>query len=163
HQGRRPVLGISNDGHRVRHRAAGRPHAAEGTGWDGVIAWRRSYRGRCRPARPGRHIGRRSGRRRAMSLRIHIAHRIAAVPAGQWDALFTGELESHGYLRAFEEAKPEGFDLRYILVWDGDALVGASPAFVTSYRLDATVQGRLKRFTQWLFRLAPWLLSVPVA
>ena len=61
---------------------------------------------------------------------------IAGIDADQWNACFPRDPETHAYLRAVEEAALPGFDWRYFVVTDGDALVAAAPAFFTAYPLE---------------------------
>ncbi|HJP97290.1 MAG TPA: GNAT family N-acetyltransferase [Rhodanobacteraceae bacterium] len=87
---------------------------------------------------------------------------IDAFAAEDWNRLFPGELEDHAYLRAVERAGLHGFRYLYFAVRDGDRLLAAVPAFVTDYRLDTTVQGRLRRVTRLLARILPRLLRIPM-
>ena len=87
---------------------------------------------------------------------------IDAIAAADWDRLFPHELEDHAYLRAIERAGLAGFRYLYFTVREGDRLLAAAPAFVTDYRLDTTVQGGLRRITDWLARVFPRLLRIPM-
>ncbi|TAN00855.1 MAG: GNAT family N-acetyltransferase [Rhodanobacteraceae bacterium] len=87
---------------------------------------------------------------------------IDAFAADDWNRLFPHELEDHAYLRAIERAGLAGFRYVYFAVREGDRLLAAVPAFVTDYRLDTTVQGRLRRVTGSLARIFPRLLRIPM-
>ncbi len=95
-----------------------------------------------------------------METELHIFPSIAAIDRAAWDALFPNEIETWDYYRAIEDACLPGFDWRYVTVWHGDMLVAAAPAFVTDYRLDTTIVGPLKRWTERLARLLPRLMSI---
>lgn len=85
---------------------------------------------------------------------------VAAFDAKDWNSCFPGELENWDYYRAIEEAGIAGFTYRYFAVTENDSLRAVVPAFMTTYRLDTTVQGFLKRVTSTLVRLFPKLLSI---
>ncbi|CAK0773612.1 putative GNAT family N-acetyltransferase [Gammaproteobacteria bacterium] len=80
-----------------------------------------------------------------------------------WMELFSGDLEGYAYHLAFAEAGIEHFDTGYLAVWCNDRRVGVFPYFLTDYRLDATVQGRLKRFSVWLGQRFPRLFVIRLA
>jgi predicted N-acyltransferase len=85
---------------------------------------------------------------------------IRAFTQPEWDACFAGDPESWAFYLACEEAGPPGFSWRYVALRAGGRLVAAVPAFVTEYRLDTTVQGIWKKFTNRLCDLLPGLLSI---
>jgi hypothetical protein len=87
---------------------------------------------------------------------------IDAFAAEEWDGLFPGELEAHAYLRAIEHAALAGFRFVYFAVREGGRLLAAAPAFVTDYRIDTTVQGGLRPFTDSLAKIFPRLLRIPM-
>jgi predicted N-acyltransferase len=79
-----------------------------------------------------------------MAIEVRLFDSIAQIERAAWDALFPNEIEAW----------------RYFTLWQEDALVAAAPAFLTDYRLDTTLAGPLKRWTDRLARLAPRLLSI---
>lgn len=87
---------------------------------------------------------------------------IDAFTAAKWNRLFPREIEDHAYLRAIERAGLPGFRFQYFSVRDGDDLLAAVPAFATDYWLDTTVQGGLRRVTEWLAGVFPRLLRIPM-
>jgi predicted N-acyltransferase len=76
-----------------------------------------------------------------------------------WDRLLPGEAESYRYHLAFEMAKVEGFKTGYAAVKRSGVVVCLAPYFVTDYRLDSTIQGALKRGSNWLNSHAPHLFN----
>src|SRR5450830_1385143 len=76
-----------------------------------------------------------------------------------WDRLLPGDAESYRYHLAFEMAKVEGFKTGYVAVKRSGVIVCLVPYFVTDYSLDSTVQGPLKRGSNWLKRHAPGLFN----
>jgi hypothetical protein len=92
-----------------------------------------------------------------------VAESIAAFRKQDWDRCFPSTIESWEYYRAVEEAGIGEFEWRYFAVLDGDTPIAVVPAFLTAYRLDSTVQGPIKRATDWLSRRLPNLLSIPLA
>jgi predicted N-acyltransferase len=85
---------------------------------------------------------------------------IARIGRAEWDALFPGEIETWDYYRAVEQAGLPGFAWRYLALRQDGALVALAPAFLTDYRLDTTITGGLKRWTERLARLAPRLMRI---
>lgn len=77
-----------------------------------------------------------------------------------WDKLLPNDAESYRYHLAFEVGKVEGFETGYVAVKRSGVVICIAPYFVTDYRLDTTVQGRLKRFLNKITRYAPKLLSI---
>jgi len=93
---------------------------------------------------------------------VTIRSSIDTFAADEWNRLFPRELEDHAYLRAIERAELAGFRFLYFAVHEGGRLLAAVPAFVTDYRLDTTVQGGLRRFTEALAKVFPRLLRIPM-
>lgn len=92
-----------------------------------------------------------------------VVESVAAFRKQDWNRCFAGELESWEYYRAVEEAGIAKFEWRYFAILDGDTPIAVVPAFFTAYRLDSTIQGPIKRATDWLSRRLPNLLSIPLA
>src|SRR5450830_959100 len=76
-----------------------------------------------------------------------------------WDRLLPRDAESYRYHLAFEMGKVEGFKTGYIAVKRSGMVVCLVPYFVTDYSLDSTVQGTLKRGSNWLKNYAPGLFN----
>lgn len=85
---------------------------------------------------------------------------ITGIDRAEWDRCFPGELEGWAYYAAVEHAGLDGFDLLYFTLRQDGTLIAAVPAFTTTYRLDATVQGCWKRVTERLARCLPRLLAI---
>lgn len=77
-----------------------------------------------------------------------------------WDRLLPDDAESYRYHLAFDLSKVAGFRTGYAAVRRGGIVVCLAPYFITDYRLDSTVQGALKRFTNKLHGIAPGLLTL---
>ncbi len=95
-----------------------------------------------------------------MNIEVRVLDSIAKVERAAWDALFPGEIETWDYYRAVEDAQLQGFTWRYFTLWRQGALIAAAPAFITDYRVDTTMAGWLKRWTDRLNRLLPRLLNI---
>jgi len=85
---------------------------------------------------------------------------IQAIKREAWNDCFPGSLEDWDYIMAVENAGIEGFEWRYLALFKGSDLIAAATAFTTSYRLDTTVQGIGKRFTEKLNRAVPGLMQL---
>ncbi|MDY7535189.1 GNAT family N-acetyltransferase [Pseudomonas sp. Bout1] len=85
---------------------------------------------------------------------------IRAIERSAWNDCFPGALEDWDYYVAVENAAIDDFQWRYLAVFDDATLVAVAPAFITHYRLDTTVSGIGKRFTERLERLWPGVLQL---
>lgn len=79
----------------------------------------------------------------AFDVRVHDSVREIAQDA--WDACFTDEAESWAYYAATEAALLPGFTWCYFAVRERGQVIAVAPAFITEYRLDTTIQGRVKQ------------------
>ncbi|MGH8123048.1 MAG: GNAT family N-acetyltransferase [Rudaea sp.] len=77
----------------------------------------------------------------------------------EWNRLFPGELEDHAYYLAVEKSGLPDFEWLYFGIRDNGELRAAVPAFITTYELDTTLRGRLRRITEVLLRAFPRLLK----
>lgn len=77
-----------------------------------------------------------------------------------WDKLLLNDAESYRYHLAFEVSNVAGFKSGYIAVKRRGVVVCLAPYFITDYRLDTTVQGRLKHLLNKISQFAPKLLSL---
>lgn len=85
---------------------------------------------------------------------------IQAIDRDAWNDCFPGALEDWDYIMAVENAGIEGFEWRYLTLFEGSTLIAVATAFTTCYRLDTTVQGIGKRFTEKLNRVLPGLVQL---
>ncbi len=85
---------------------------------------------------------------------------IRAIPRSAWNDCFPGALEDWDFYVAVENAAIDDFKWRYLAVYDDETLVAVAAAFITHYRLDTTVSGAGKRFTERLERLWPGVLRL---
>ena len=79
-----------------------------------------------------------------------------------WDRLNPGKGEDWTYLAALETVPPPGFKLGTIVVEHGDKLIAAAPVFRTTYRFDTSLQGRMRRITDRVYRVMPRAVSMDV-
>ncbi|WP_047288924.1 GNAT family N-acetyltransferase [Pseudomonas protegens] len=85
---------------------------------------------------------------------------IQAIDRSAWNDCFPGALEDWDYYLAVEKAAIADFRWRYLALYEGSTLVAVAPAFTTQYRLDTTVSGLAKRFTERLARQWPGALEL---
>jgi len=95
-------------------------------------------------------------------MKLEVASSIEAFSPDEWNRLFPGELEDWSYYHATERAQLAGFDWLYFGVRVDSELRAAVPAFVTDYRLDMTLDGRLRRVVGAFARAAPALLRTRI-
>jgi predicted N-acyltransferase len=92
-------------------------------------------------------------------MHVEVASSIEAFGRDEWNRLFPAELEDWNYYRAVERAGLPEFGWIYFGVRVDNELRAVVPAFVTDYRLDTTLTGPLRRFTDALTRVFPRLLQ----
>ncbi|MFL1505339.1 GNAT family N-acetyltransferase [Pseudomonas sp. O64] len=85
---------------------------------------------------------------------------IRAIQRSAWNDCFPGALEDWDFYVAVENAAIDEFKWRYLAVYEDETLVAVAAAFITHYRLDTTVSGAGKRFTERLERLWPGVLRL---
>jgi hypothetical protein len=85
-----------------------------------------------------------------MARQCMVAEAVAAYDRDAWNRCFPGEIEGWDYHYAVDAAGLPKFKLLYAAIVDDGRVIAAVPAFCTFYRLDTTVQGPLKRITEWL-------------
>ncbi|MCK0196735.1 GNAT family N-acetyltransferase [Ancylobacter sp. 6x-1] len=89
-----------------------------------------------------------------------IATSIHAFSPEEWNRCFPGEAEDWSFYSACEAAGPPDFTWFYVALREEGRLIAVAPAFGTTYRLDTTLQGPLRRLTDRLYRLMPGLMSM---
>ncbi|POR51223.1 GNAT family N-acetyltransferase [Bosea psychrotolerans] len=92
-----------------------------------------------------------------------IAARVAEIAA--WDTCLPGEVESHDYYRACDDAAAtSGIGLRCaaVVVEDASGIAAVAPFFRLDYRLDTPLQGRLRQIADALFSRFPGLVTLKV-
>ncbi len=87
---------------------------------------------------------------------------VHALDRSAWEALFPGEAESHAYYGACETAGRAGYVLSAAAVFAGGRMVAAVPLFQIDFRLDSSLQGRLRPLGAWLVRRLPGLMVLRV-
>lgn len=93
-------------------------------------------------------------------LDVMVLTEIADIGQDDWDRCFAGEAENWAFYHATEKAGIPAFDWFYIVVHEDGQPRALVPGFVTDYRLDTTVQGPLKRWTERLTRWLPGLMTL---
>ncbi len=92
------------------------------------------------------------------------AHRsIEEIPQADWDACFPGDPEGWAYYRAIEASRLPGFAWVYFAAWEAGRAICVVPGFITRYRLDTTIQGRLRTALAPLLKLFGGLLTLRLA
>jgi predicted N-acyltransferase len=92
-------------------------------------------------------------------MQVEVASSIEAFGRDEWNRLFPAEIEDWNYYHAVERAGLPDFSWIYFGVREDCELRAVVPAFITDYRLDTTLTGRLRRFTDAITRKFPRLLQ----
>ena len=87
---------------------------------------------------------------------------VAAIPEADWARLFPDDAEGWDYYSAVEATPPPGFRFEAATVRRAGRIVAAAPIFHVTYRLDTPLQGRWRPFGDWLYRIMPRLVGLPV-
>lgn len=96
-------------------------------------------------------------------IHVEFARSLRDVPRDDWDALYAGDVEGYDYCAAIEASGLAGFDLHYLLGYDGGRLAAVMPAFLTDYSLATQLTGAARRAVNALERVAPGLARVRMA
>jgi predicted N-acyltransferase len=91
-------------------------------------------------------------------MEVVVGSSIQTFDRAEWNRLYPAELEDWNYYLAVERAALPGFSWLYFGVRENGQLRAAVPAFITDYRLDTTLTGPLRRFTDIIARAFPRLL-----
>ncbi len=91
-----------------------------------------------------------------------IFKKIEEVPAEVWNSVFPDVVEGYNFYKTLDESGFEQFKFRYILVYDGNTVVGAAPCFLMDFPLDAGMQGPAKSFTGFIKKFLPSIFNVRV-
>ena len=97
---------------------------------------------------------------KTLSLKIEIFKKIAEIPQQTWNSVFPDVLEGYNFYKTLDESGFAQFKFRYILVYDGNLVVGAAPCFLMDFPLDAGVQGGAKKITGFIRKILPSILNV---
>ena len=92
-------------------------------------------------------------------MHVEVASSIEAFGRDEWNRLFPAELEDWNYYHAVERSDLPDFSWIYFGVRLENELRAIVPAFITDYRLDTTLTGPLRRFTDAITRAFPRLLQ----
>ena len=87
---------------------------------------------------------------------------IASIPPGDWDRLFPGKSEDWAYFRACELSNSLQFKFSALAVYDGGELIAATPVFKLDLRIDMALGDSMRRFSDYLMRIAPRLVKLPI-
>ena len=97
-----------------------------------------------------------------MEFSAEVLPRIGDVDREDWERCLPGEAENHDYYRACEANAHSAYAIMAAVVRKGETIVAVAPLFALTYRLDTSIQGRLRAILAPVFRLAPGLLSFKV-
>jgi predicted N-acyltransferase len=96
-------------------------------------------------------------------MQVVVAQSIEVFDRDEWNRLFRtdlgDDLEDWSFYRAVERSQLPDFELLYFGLRENGQLRAAVPAFVTDYRLDTTLTGRMRRVTGALAKVVPRLLT----
>jgi len=95
-----------------------------------------------------------------ISLKTKVVDRIEKVPVEEWKGVFPDILEGYEFFKTLDESGFDQFTLRYILVYDRDKLVGATPCFLMNYSLDTSINGPLRRLSNLIKKMKPGIFSI---
>jgi len=86
--------------------------------------------------------------------------KIEEISPDVWKSVFPETLESYEFFKSLDESGFEQFSFRYLLVYDGESVVGAASFFLMHYPLETTVQGPLRSVMFGIKRLFPGLFDL---
>src|SRR5262245_21119273 len=87
---------------------------------------------------------------------------IAEIRRDAWSEVFPRSRQSWDYYAAGERMSAPGFSFGAIGAYYGETLVGAAPMFRVDYRLDEPLGRSFQTIGNWLHRVAPSSITMPV-
>ncbi len=93
-------------------------------------------------------------------MRGEIVSKIADIAAHEWDACLPDEVENHAYYVACEGLSGLRFKMGAVRVVSGTSTIAVAPFMSLDYRLDVSLKGALRSFTDRLAAFAPKLLTL---
>ena len=95
-----------------------------------------------------------------MDLKARVTSKIEDIPQEDWDSVYPKSLEGYNFFKSLDESKFEQFSFYYIMIYDGDTVVGAAPCFLLRYSLDTSISGPIRRVLNFIKKRFPAFLSV---
>lgn len=97
--------------------------------------------------------------RKEHSLKTRVLRKIQEISPEDWGRVFPKALENYYFFKTLDESDFGQFSFYYILVYDNGLLVGVTSCFLMDYPLDIAVQGRPKRWIDFIKKFAPNILN----
>ncbi len=94
----------------------------------------------------------------SIDFEIKILDSITQIHKSDWDQIFSEK--NYNFFKTIEETLSEQFTPYYIILYEKGNIVCLAPCFTIDYSLDTTVEGILKKFTEWLKKRKPGLFII---
>lgn len=93
-------------------------------------------------------------------VKAKVFRRIGEIPPEDWNPVFPRVLEGYPFFKSLDESGFDQFSFYYILVYEGEAPVGAAPCFLMNYPLETTLPGFLNQFVVSVKKRFPSLFNL---
>ncbi len=91
---------------------------------------------------------------------IQIVDSITQINKSDWNAIFPSVPQNYNFFKTIEETLYEQFTSYYVIIYEKEEIVCIAPCFILDYSLDTTVEGILKKVTEWLKKKKPKLFTL---
>ena len=88
-------------------------------------------------------------------VKARIFRKISDIPQKDWTSVYPEVLENYGFFKTLDESGFEPFSFYYILVYQDEEVVGATPCFLMKYPLETTVRGPLQKLVLAIKKIFP--------
>ena len=96
---------------------------------------------------------------RESEYKVKIIRKISEIPEGEWNKVFPGVVENYYFFKTLDESNFDQFSFFYILIYDEDALVGATSCFLMNFPLDIAVTGKFRVVVNFINKFWPRILN----
>lgn len=91
-----------------------------------------------------------------------VTERLEARDSEAWQEIASDPTAAPAFLEAYRKHAPAGISPRFVAHYDGGRLVAGAPLFDYSFRIDTPLGAGMRAVGDWLMRVAPRLVQVPL-
>ena len=95
-----------------------------------------------------------------VSLTTRIMRRAEEISPEEWNVLIPDTLKGYDLFRSLDSCGIEGISFYYIVVYRKNVPAGIAPCFLMNYRLDTSIDGPLKNFTNKIKKAFPSMFDL---
>jgi len=101
-----------------------------------------------------------SRRHKKLKFTSKVVSRISEINRDEWNKVFPDVLESYDFFKTLDESGFDQFSFRYIAVYNRKTIVGATHCFILKYSMDTSINGPLRRLTNFIKKANPEIFNI---